>query len=358
MLALELLVDKDMTIRYVSPSAHEFFGMDVVEKNVFDYTSPYVAKIHRSKAALKAHAHPPAPDPAKPMSFVRVHRYVMYDAQKNPFMCTVDVSRSRSETFPDSFLLRVTPSDGDLGIMDAVPSTCQRNITTHGENIRQGHRSCIELKNYANVTCVLMDLSSSTEFVSTHPDGCEMANMLANLYREALDEVIPFYPYVYIHELTGDSVFLVVNGPWMVKHHEPAVSATIAVYVSLRIQRRVNASLPDGMHLRVGIAQGQVSAGVIDGRTFRIFGKPVHLAQRLESVCRKDCVCLCEASGNALALSVSVSEVSEQCSAWLKGLGPTSYSVVHSETGSGSGSGSAHYDRLTSTLREAIFKCN
>ena len=41
-------------------------------------------------------------------------------------------------------------------------------------------------------------------------------------------------------------------------------------------------------HIRCGVAIGDISAGVIDGKTFRIFGSAVHLASRLESICKKD----------------------------------------------------------------------
>ncbi|CAE8642139.1 unnamed protein product, partial [Polarella glacialis] len=38
---------------------------------------------------------------------------------------------------------------------------------------------------------------------------------------------------------------------------------------------------------------GRASAGVVDGRSFRIFGDTVHKAQRLESVCPRSKVACC-----------------------------------------------------------------
>ena len=40
--------------------------------------------------------------------------------------------------------------------------------------------------------------------------------------------------------------------------------------------------------MRCGISFGPLAGGVIDGKTFRVFGPSINLAQRLESVCEKN----------------------------------------------------------------------
>uniref|UniRef100_A0A7S1LJ33 Guanylate cyclase domain-containing protein n=1 Tax=Alexandrium catenella TaxID=2925 RepID=A0A7S1LJ33_ALECA len=56
----------------------------------------------------------------------------------------------------------------------------------------------------------------------------------------------------------------------------------------MRVQQRLDellAAYSPEMHARAGITVGPVSAGVVDGRSFRVFGATVHLAQRLEGLC-------------------------------------------------------------------------
>mmetsp|Transcript_136107 Transcript_136107/g.422895 ORF Transcript_136107/g.422895 Transcript_136107/m.422895 type:complete len:147 (-) Transcript_136107:234-674(-) len=68
----------------------------------------------------------------------------------------------------------------------------------------------------------------------------------------------------------------------------PCKAAAIGTHVAMRIQHRLDimlASYSPEMYTRTGISIGPVTAGVVDGRTFRVFGSTVHLSQRLESLC-------------------------------------------------------------------------
>mmetsp|Transcript_177633 Transcript_177633/g.432176 ORF Transcript_177633/g.432176 Transcript_177633/m.432176 type:complete len:131 (-) Transcript_177633:144-536(-) len=68
----------------------------------------------------------------------------------------------------------------------------------------------------------------------------------------------------------------------------PSRAAAIGSRVAMQVQRQLDvmlAAYSPEMYTRVGVAVGPVTAGVVDGRTFRVFGSTVHLCQRLESMC-------------------------------------------------------------------------
>lgn len=72
------------------------------------------------------------------------------------------------------------------------------------------------VNNYDDVTCIMMDLANSTAFcVNNSPRNT--ASVYYDVHRIAKEVVLEVYPFVYIHELIGDAVFLVVNASFMVR---------------------------------------------------------------------------------------------------------------------------------------------
>lgn len=257
-----LYCDENQFIVRSEGTVQEIFQEDVLGKHITEYMTPFIAAFHKRMFVFLKRR------PTFTMS--NANRFVMLNCNKKPFMCDVHVDMTESKS-----VVSIENVSHSLSIHDTIPVSYQSFI---GESPGRIHlEEC-------DVTCVVMDLSNSTSFVVKH-GGTKLAGVLGKLYKIVMQHVIQMYPFVYVHELLGDSVFLVVNAPFMIKH-PCGNSAELALDVSRKIQEAVDSLLQGtGMYLRVGIAHGPVSAGVIDGRSFRLFGPTVHLAQRLESVC-------------------------------------------------------------------------
>lgn len=307
-----LVCDKNFVITWCDQHACDVFmcgGTDsLVGKSILDFMTPLVANRHRCIFKTIFPRKTSAVQEEVSHSMSNASRVVMYSIQKTPMMCSVviniqehqvNVSVKRQSLFPT--------------LSDTIPDYYKKFIN---ESPGKQH-----LEDCEDVTCVIMDLSGSTEYV-VKQGGRKMANILTKVYQIAANCVLELYPFVYVHELIGDSVFLVVNAPFMVKHKH-ANGMEIAYRVSKEIQMKTDELLQNtGMFLRVGIASGPVTAGVVDGRTFRLFGPTVHLAQRLESVCPQSTIAM-----NQMDTLVSQENITK-CSADLKGFGETVYYIA------------------------------
>ena len=279
----------------------------LIGKPILNFMTPLVANRHR---CIFSHIFP------RDKSFIQdvkhsmsnASRVVMYNASMMPMMCSVGIDIQK-----DHVKVKITRQSSFPTLADTIPDNYKKFIN---ESPGKQH-----LEECERLTCVIMDLSGSTEYVVKH-GGKKMANILAKVYQISANCVLELYPFVYVHELIGDSVFLVVNAPFMIKYTY-ANASEIAIQVSKEIQCQTDILLNDThMFLRVGIASGPVTAGVVDGRTFRLFGPTVHLAQRLESVCPRGKIAmnLVDDLDNQVGIT--------KCSTELKGFGLTDYYVV------------------------------
>jgi Cdc6-like AAA superfamily ATPase len=134
-----------------------------------------------------------------------------------------------------------------------------------------------------------MDVANSTEFCNKHKNK-KIAFLYHVIYKICSNIIkTQFYPYAYIHETCGDSIFILVNGDFMSKME--SICATLAIDMSVCILTNLNGFLKSedpSLYMRCGISIGKVSAGVIDGEQFRVFGNTVHYASRLESTCKEN----------------------------------------------------------------------
>ena len=122
------------------------------------------------------------------------------------------------------------------------------------------------------------DIMNSTELCNAigSVNIAKVYNDLYQVIHHALYETS--YPYIRIHETCGDSVMLIANTSFMPKSKN-------IVELILNTCARVVTLIDATISVRCGIAHGDISGGVIDGTSFRIFGSCVHLASRLESHC-------------------------------------------------------------------------
>ena len=84
---------------------------------------------------------------------------------------------------------------------------------------------------------------------------------------------------------------------------------------------------PD-MYARVGISMGDVCAGVMDGRSFRVFGETVHLSQRLEAACPRHHIACQSTVYQLLGEQLLDPPASQRVQADLKGFGMVNYDVI------------------------------
>jgi class 3 adenylate cyclase len=206
-------------------------------------------------------------------------RFIMYTVDKIPFMCGISINIQLDYQGICGYIVNVhidvsKSTNALCGNIDAVPNNCIRCLGS----------DAFITKNYNDVTCIMMDICGSTEYVRRNTDE-NAAMLMRTIFDISRKHIVEMYPFVYIHELIGDCVFIIVDAPYMVRNQ-----SNVAIDISRKIQKDVDNFLQIGnsetnMYLRVGIACGPVAAGIIDGRTFRLFGLTVHIAQRLESVC-------------------------------------------------------------------------
>lgn len=294
-----LLCDRQTVIYDAHPNALHYLRAthrnDVIGQPITRFMSKYVADIHEK------HLFPSVRNADKDQLRVlinrlmnartmsKANRYVMYTMDDTPFMCRlqIDVQLGENPTVC-GFIIHVNVCRRtQASIRDTIPMEYKEFIGSDEQCIRD----------YDHVTCIFMDVCESTDFVRRR-GGTQIAGMFRRIYEMANRCVMDLYPFVYVHELIGDSVFIIANAPFMVKNVQMQ-DTTLAVRVARSIQTQVDAYLQDDlgepdMYLRVGVSVGPVTAGVIDGRTFRLFGLTVHRAQRLESVCPRGRIALDE----------------------------------------------------------------
>lgn len=203
--------------------------------------------------------------------------FVVYDMDKKPILCTIKVSLSDDL----SSVVCIEKQKDNLTSIPAIDTNKNRSVRTLHDPFRA--------ETYDNVVCVMMDVSNSTNFTNQN-DPIRTAKMYYDIYNIVKYEVLQYYPYIYIHELLGDSIFLIVNAPFMVKNKCKCSSSKIAIDISLHLQKEIDnllktIEIEEKMYLRVGIAQGSIAVGMFDGRNLRVFGSTINLSQRLETLC-------------------------------------------------------------------------
>lgn len=292
---------------------------DLIGLKITEFMSPYIAKLHINHMFpllknTEVHRLKNIDNQINRKNMSMASRFIMYTIDKIPFMCKISIKMQFDYEGISGYIVNVKidlsyKTAALCGNIDAIPSNY---ISCLGSNT-------FRTKQYDDVTCVMMDVCGSTEYIYNNTD-IDAAILMKRIFEISRNHIIDMYPFVYIHELIGDCVFLIVDAPYMVKH-----KSNFAMDISKKIQRDVDhflstEILEKKMYLRVGIACGPVTAGIIDGRSFRLFGITVHTAQRLESVCPKGRV----AFNQRLKEKLKIKDCFEHLSN-LKGLGDVTY---------------------------------
>ncbi|CAE8627798.1 unnamed protein product [Polarella glacialis] len=256
---------------------------DLVGRPILDLMPPAVALVHRKMFRdLRKCSPDDFSRAAKQIksNMSKCREFVLLDSHHDPVVC--DVSVDLRSDLSSTVLLKEVKGN----YLYNVPRGFEKFINS---------KPCFHAKEYDNAVCIMLDIAGSAEFACAH-SSMDMARLLHNVYTNVNDVVARnAFPYAYIHEVVGDSVLMLVGAGFMVSY--PSKTALISLDVALESQRQVDQKLADlgaeACWARVGIVMGPISAGVVDGRSFRIFGETVHKVQRLLSVCPRSKVVCC-----------------------------------------------------------------
>ena len=149
-----------------------------------------------------------------------------------------------------------------------------------------------------DTVCVMIDLCNSTKLITSVDSMAPILKLYHSMYTLALQTVVQFEPFARIHETCGDSICIIFNS-FGQTFLTPDKLCNTALVMTSRILQTLNAHLRIvserhrvELYMRCGMSMGNVVGGVIDGRSFRIFGSCVNKAARLESISCKDYIFL------------------------------------------------------------------
>ncbi len=203
-----------------------------------------------------------------------LRKYYVYNSKNEPVQVTVDVQLN-----PDRTSKITLKKDGGT-LSPQVPKKYLCSI---------GNKLEFNVDQYSDVICIMMDVANSTEYCKfvTPREIALIYYQVNKIAEEYINKY--FYPYAYVHETCGDCLFIVVNADFIKKYEK--LSTTIALRIASRVQIEIDKFLAAYSHynmfIRCGVTIGDVSAGIIDGKNFRIFGDIVHKSNRLQIVCDK-----------------------------------------------------------------------
>ena len=106
-----------------------------------------------------------------------------------------------------------------------------------------------------------------------------------------------YYPFIYLHEVIGDSFIIALNIDWVYTSEVFCASLAISFIFDL-VQNTKHF-----VEIRTGVAYGTLHYGTI-GSTFRFFGKPINMASRLENKCLVNEIIICKDFYNKLILEM------------------------------------------------------
>ena len=124
-----------------------------------------------------------------------------------------------------------------------------------------------------------------------------------------------YYPYIYIHEIIGDSFILVMNIDWGYTINE--LCATIAIDFLSKLSDITSSYIK----FKVGITYGKLHYGYID-HNIRFFGDEMNMSSRLHGKCKSDEVIVQKVFFDKLKSEIDISKlIYLEASYDLKGLG-------------------------------------
>jgi hypothetical protein len=189
------------------------------------------------------------------------------------------------------------------------------NINLYTSDIKLDRHIFIKSKN--NIIIINIDFIDSTQI--TKENGVEHMIAINKLfYYDIVNLIInDYYPFIYIHEIIGDSFILVMNIDWGYTINEYCASIAIKFLVEL------NRLTCKYIKFKVGITYGNLYYGYLD-HNIRFFGDEMNMSSRLHSMCKNGEIIVQNNFFDKLKSEIDVSNLSFTKEIYnLKGLGMT-----------------------------------
>lgn len=182
--------------------------------------------------------------------------------------------------------------------------------------------------NKTDTVIIYMDFIKSTELL--HDKGVvNLIDISIRFYKEIIELIrTKYYPFVYLHEIVGDSFVLALNTDWI--YNTDKFCATLAVNFMVDLIQKTR----EFIKIRTGIGYGKIHYGTI-GSSFSFFGFPMNIAARLENKCNENQINVSDMFYNKLIgefdtlLLSDMKCVFSKNTADLKGLGTTDYYTLN-----------------------------
>lgn len=185
------------------------------------------------------------------------------------------------------------------------------------------HKPCSSFKlNSSDAIIIKTDFVKSTDLLNTH-GALSLIDTSTRFYGKIQDLIrTKYYPYVYLHEVVGDSFVLVMNTDWTYNFQKLCATLAINFVFDLVQQTR------DFIEIRTGIGYGQLHYGKI-GQSLTFFGYPMNIAARLENKCNINEINACQTFHKKLVSELELIGITKRtCSLRrdsLKGFGEVEY---------------------------------
>lgn len=174
------------------------------------------------------------------------------------------------------------------------------------------------------IVVVSIDFRNSVEFLVSNG-----TMKTINIYKKFHNDVIillkkNYYPYIYIHEIIGDCFIIVSNIDWSL--NMPKFCASLIFSFLTELYMITN----EYIETRIGVSYGNLHWGYIDNN-LRLFGIPINLASRLESVCNPNSITCDDDFLNKLLeekLFDTTKIIYTKTKSELKGLGEYNYNTI------------------------------
>ena len=187
---------------------------------------------------------------------------IIYNKYDRPLYVSITV-----EKYNDNFTI-ITIMNKSFNI--------NNNMYLYSHKIGLKNRDFMESSN--NIIIIMIDFVNSTQILIN-----EGITNTINIQFSFYDDVINllkkyFYPYIYIHEILGDSYIFVINAEWKNSITEYCTS------IAFDFINRLYHSTKNYINFRTGITYGKIYYGIID-HNFRFFGENINLSSRLCKIC-------------------------------------------------------------------------
>jgi len=237
-------------------------------------------------------------------NIIKIHnnmKAIIYDKLKNPIRVILNYSLYQNNNLYIEINL-----DSDFN---------KSNIYLYTNNLNIEQMIFKQTEN--NIVLITIDFIDSTILLNTL-GVINTIEININFHNDIIKLIKNFYyPYIYIHEIIGDSFIIVLNTDWTYNINNYCTS--IAIHFINKLYNLTN----EYIQIRTGITYGKLYYGLID-HNLRFFGNIINMSTRLETNSGKKYILTNRDFLNKLKQEISLEKIEiEELNYNLKGFGDT-----------------------------------